>query len=81
VAARGPARFFDPDDDDQRRIARSLAVDLSAAADQPGAPGTNPARTRQVARGAVVGQMNANATATVAAVKASEMAISAQRLA
>ncbi|MDR2347698.1 MAG: DUF86 domain-containing protein [Bifidobacteriaceae bacterium] len=34
VAARGPARFFDPEDDDQRRIARSLAVDLSAAADR-----------------------------------------------
>jgi uncharacterized protein with HEPN domain len=34
VVARGRARFFDPDDDDQRRIARSLAVDLSTAADR-----------------------------------------------
>lgn len=34
VTARGPDVFHDPDDDDQRRIARSLAVDLSAAADR-----------------------------------------------
>jgi len=34
VAARGHERFIDPDDDDQRRIARSLVVDLSAAADR-----------------------------------------------
>lgn len=34
VVARGPARFKDPADDDQRRIARSLIVDLSAAADR-----------------------------------------------
>ena len=34
VADRGHARFVDPDDDDQRRIARSLVVDLSAAADR-----------------------------------------------
>ncbi len=34
VAARGHDRFNDPDDDDQRRIARSLVVDLSAAADR-----------------------------------------------
>jgi uncharacterized protein with HEPN domain len=34
VAARGHARFLDPDDDDQRRIARSLVVDVSAAADR-----------------------------------------------
>lgn len=34
VTARGTERFHDPDDDDQRRIARSLAVDLSAAADR-----------------------------------------------
>ncbi len=33
VADRGHERFIDPDDDDQRRIARSLVVDLSAAAD------------------------------------------------
>jgi uncharacterized protein with HEPN domain len=31
---RGHERFTDPDDDDQRRIARSLLVDLSAAADR-----------------------------------------------
>lgn len=34
VTARGHDRFTDPDDDDQRRIARSLLVDLSAAADR-----------------------------------------------
>lgn len=34
VTARGRGRFFDPDDDDQRRIARSLIVDLSTAADR-----------------------------------------------
>ncbi|MGN8025474.1 HepT-like ribonuclease domain-containing protein [Microbacterium sp. 22242] len=34
VVARGREPFFDPDDDDQRRIARSLAVDLSTAADR-----------------------------------------------
>jgi len=34
VADRGHERFIDPDDDDQRRIARSLVVDLSAAADR-----------------------------------------------
>ncbi|MDF1489865.1 HepT-like ribonuclease domain-containing protein [Tessaracoccus caeni] len=34
VANRGYERFIDPDDDDQRRIARSLIVDLSAAADR-----------------------------------------------
>lgn len=34
VAGRGYERFIDPDDDDQRRIARSLIVDLSAAADR-----------------------------------------------
>ena len=34
VVARGRERFFDPVDDDQRRIARSLAVDLSTAADR-----------------------------------------------
>lgn len=34
VAARGRERFADPLDDDQRRIARSLLVDLSAAADR-----------------------------------------------
>lgn len=34
VVARGRTRFFDPEDDDQRRIARSLAVDLSTAADR-----------------------------------------------
>ena len=34
VVERGRARFTDPDDDDQRRIARSLIVDLSAAADR-----------------------------------------------
>ena len=32
VANRGHARFSDPDDDEQRRIARSLVVDLSTAA-------------------------------------------------
>jgi uncharacterized protein with HEPN domain len=32
VAARGHERFSDPNDDDQRRIARSLLIDLSAAA-------------------------------------------------
>jgi uncharacterized protein with HEPN domain len=34
VAERGHDRFVDPEDDDQRRIARSLMVDLSAAADR-----------------------------------------------
>ncbi|MEP6482796.1 MAG: HepT-like ribonuclease domain-containing protein [Rhodoglobus sp.] len=34
VVDRGHDRFTDPDDDDQRRIARSLLVDLSAAADR-----------------------------------------------
>lgn len=34
VVERGYERFADPDDDDQRRIARSLVVDLSAAADR-----------------------------------------------
>jgi len=34
VADRGHARFTDPVDDDQRRIARSLVIDLSAAADR-----------------------------------------------
>lgn len=34
VVGRGRDRFTDPADDDQRRIARSLIVDLSAAADR-----------------------------------------------
>jgi uncharacterized protein with HEPN domain len=34
VVRRGRSRFIDPDNDDQRRIARSLLVDLSAAADR-----------------------------------------------
>lgn len=34
VTARGHEQFIAPDDDDQRRIARSLLVDLSAAADR-----------------------------------------------
>lgn len=34
VADRGRSRFIDPEDDDQRRIARSLVIDLSAAADR-----------------------------------------------
>lgn len=34
VVSRGRERFHDPDDDDQRRIARSLLVDLSSAADR-----------------------------------------------
>lgn len=34
VVARGRERFSDPDDDDQRRIARSLLIDLSSAADR-----------------------------------------------
>jgi uncharacterized protein with HEPN domain len=34
VVARGHDVFVDPDDDDQRRIARSLVIDLSAAADR-----------------------------------------------
>jgi len=34
VVDRGHNRFIDPDDDDQRRIARSLVIDLSAAADR-----------------------------------------------
>ncbi|WP_235508351.1 DUF86 domain-containing protein [Agromyces sp. Soil535] len=32
--ARGRARFFDPDDDDQRRIAKSVVIDPSSAADR-----------------------------------------------
>ncbi|WP_440708112.1 HepT-like ribonuclease domain-containing protein [Herbiconiux sp. YIM B11900] len=34
VVERGHGRFADPDDDDQRRIARSLVMDLSTAADR-----------------------------------------------
>jgi uncharacterized protein with HEPN domain len=34
VAARGHERFVEPEDDEQRRIARSLVVDLSSAADR-----------------------------------------------
>ena len=34
VAARGHERFVDRDDDDQRRIARSVLVDLSTAAER-----------------------------------------------
>ncbi|EWT07813.1 hypothetical protein N864_22440 [Intrasporangium chromatireducens Q5-1] len=34
VVERGHERFTDPDDDDQRRIARSVLIDLSAAADR-----------------------------------------------
>lgn len=34
VVERGLERFDDPHDDEQRRIARSLVVDLSAAADR-----------------------------------------------
>lgn len=34
VVDRGHDVFVDPNDDDQRRIARSLLVDLSAAADR-----------------------------------------------
>lgn len=34
VVDRGRERFFDPHDDDQRRIARSLVIDLSTAADR-----------------------------------------------
>ncbi len=34
VVDRGLEQFMDPADDDQRRIARSLVVDLSAAADR-----------------------------------------------
>jgi uncharacterized protein with HEPN domain len=34
VAARGHEVFVDPDDDDQRRIARSIVIDLSSAADR-----------------------------------------------
>ncbi len=34
VVERGHERFIDPHDDDQRRIARSLIVDLSTAADR-----------------------------------------------
>lgn len=36
VVGRGHDRFVDPGDDDQRRIARSVIVDLSAAADRLG---------------------------------------------
>ncbi|MBB6392700.1 DUF86 domain-containing protein [Microbacterium thalassium] len=34
VVGRGPEPFFDPDDDDQRRIAKSVLIDLSTAADR-----------------------------------------------
>ncbi|MDM4764332.1 DUF86 domain-containing protein [Galbitalea sp. SE-J8] len=34
VVERGEERFHHPNDDDQRRIARSLVADLSAAADR-----------------------------------------------
>jgi uncharacterized protein with HEPN domain len=34
VVDRGPDRFNDLEDDDQRRIARSVIIDLSAAADR-----------------------------------------------
>ncbi len=34
VVDRGHARFIDATDDDQRRIARSVLIDLSAAADR-----------------------------------------------
>jgi len=34
VVARGRKRFFDPDNDDQRRIAKSVVIDLSTAADR-----------------------------------------------
>lgn len=34
VVARGRDQFFDPEDDDQRRIARSVVIDLSTAADR-----------------------------------------------
>lgn len=34
VVSRGHDCFIDPDNDDQRRIARSLVVDLSAASDR-----------------------------------------------
>lgn len=34
VVSRGRERFFDLEDDDQRRIARSLIIDLSVAADR-----------------------------------------------
>lgn len=34
VVGRGHDRFIAPDNDDQRRIARSLLIDLSAAADR-----------------------------------------------
>lgn len=34
VVGRGRERFFAPHDDDQRRIARSVIVDLSTAADR-----------------------------------------------
>lgn len=37
VVERGHERFTDPDDDDQRRIARSLVVDLSTASERLGA--------------------------------------------
>ncbi|MEO5535064.1 MAG: HepT-like ribonuclease domain-containing protein [Pseudolysinimonas sp.] len=38
VVDRGHAHFVDPADDEQRRIARSLLVDLSAAADRLSEP-------------------------------------------
>ena len=34
VTARGHDRFVDPEDDDQRRIARSIVVDLASAAER-----------------------------------------------
>ncbi len=34
VVARGRDRFLDPEDDEQRRIGRSLVIDLSTAADR-----------------------------------------------
>jgi len=34
VVARGHEMFVDPDDDDQRRITRSIVLDLSSAADR-----------------------------------------------
>ncbi|RXZ68307.1 DUF86 domain-containing protein [Agromyces albus] len=34
VVTRGRERFFDPEDDDQRRIAKSVVIDLSTAAER-----------------------------------------------
>jgi uncharacterized protein with HEPN domain len=34
VVARGHDRFFDPDDDEQRRIAGTIVLDLATAADR-----------------------------------------------